>query len=59
MLPLLLLLVGAVLGNDLVSQAEQRDGYAAMGALLGLAIGFVSSQVDIHLAKPRVASSLV
>jgi sigma-E factor negative regulatory protein RseC len=40
LLPLLLSLGGAVFGNALV-QPDQRDGYAAMGALLGLAAGFV------------------
>ena len=40
MLPLLLSLAGALFGNALVQQDGQRDGYAAVGALLGLALGF-------------------
>ncbi len=40
MLPLLLSLAGALFGNALVLQDGQRDGYAAVGALLGLALGF-------------------
>jgi len=40
-LPLLLLVVGAALGNIWAVQPEQRDGYAAVGALCGLAAGFV------------------
>ena len=59
MLPLLLLLVGAVIGNTLVLQAEQRDGFAAMGALLGLAIGFslarwISSRQGKGRFQPRI-----
>lgn len=54
MLPLLLLLVGAVLGNTLVSQAEQRDGYAAIGALLGLAIGFsLARWISVRQTRSR------
>ena len=53
MLPLLLLLVGAVLGNTLALQ-EQRDGYAAMGALLGLAIGFTLARwISVRQARSR------
>jgi sigma-E factor negative regulatory protein RseC len=40
LLPLILLLVGAMLGNIWASQIGQRDGYAAVGALLGLSVGF-------------------
>lgn len=40
MLPLLLSLGGAVVGNSLALQTGQRDGDAAIGALLGLTIGF-------------------
>ena len=40
MLPLLLSLGGAVFGDTLALQVGQRDGYAAVGALLGLALGF-------------------
>jgi len=41
LLPLLLLVMGAMLGNIWAEQSEQRDGYAAAGALFGLAVGFV------------------
>lgn len=40
LLPLLLLLLGAMLGNLLAGQPEQRDIYAAAGALSGLMAGF-------------------
>jgi len=41
MLPLLLMLAGAMSGNFLAARPEQNDGYAAAGALLGLCAGFV------------------
>ncbi|MCR4298929.1 MAG: SoxR reducing system RseC family protein, partial [Gallionella sp.] len=41
LLPLLLLLTGATLGSLLAAQVEQRDVYAAIGALSGLVSGFV------------------
>lgn len=41
LLPLLLLLTGATLGSLLAAQPEQRDIYAAIGALSGLAAGFI------------------
>jgi len=41
LLPLLLLLGGAMLGNLWAAQGGQRDAYAAAGALLGLVVGFV------------------
>ncbi len=41
LLPLLLLATGAMLGNFWAIQAGQRDVYAAVGALSGLAAGFV------------------
>ena len=40
-LPLLLLVMGAMLGSMGAESAGQRDGYAAIGAVLGLAGGFV------------------
>lgn len=40
LLPLILLLLGAMFGNIWAAQTEQRDGYAAAGALLGLVVGF-------------------
>jgi sigma-E factor negative regulatory protein RseC len=41
LLPLLLLVIGAMLGNQWAVQAGQRDAYAAVGALSGLVVGFV------------------
>lgn len=43
LLPLALLVTGAMLGNNCAVQAEQRDGYAAAGAVIGLIGGFVLS----------------
>ncbi|NOU01087.1 MAG: SoxR reducing system RseC family protein [Gallionella sp.] len=40
-LPLLLMLVGALLGSVWANDAEQQDGYAVIGAILGLLAGFV------------------
>jgi sigma-E factor negative regulatory protein RseC len=43
LLPLLLLVIGAMLGSAWVGQPTgQHDGYAAAGALLGLAAGFIA-----------------
>ena len=41
MLPLLLLVIGAMLGNYLAVQVGQRDAYSAAGAFSGLVVGFV------------------
>jgi sigma-E factor negative regulatory protein RseC len=60
LLPLILLLMGAVIGNSLAVQAEQRDSYSAVCALLGLVAGFViakwisSRQVRNH-SQPYIA----
>lgn len=48
LLPLVLMFAGAALGGGWIA-GEQRDGYAALGALSGLLIGFL-------LAK-RISSS--
>ena len=63
LLPLLLLVIGAMLGSAWVGQsAGQHDGYAAAGALLGLAAGFVAvkwislRQAGNHL-QPYIARS--
>jgi len=54
LLPLLLMLAGAMIGNVWAAQAEQRDGYAAVGALLGLGIGFVFAKwISLHQAEGR------
>lgn len=39
--PLLLLFVGAVAGSSLAATAEVRDYYSVIGAVIGLAAGFV------------------
>lgn len=44
LLPLLSLAAGATLGNVAAEQVEQRDGYAAAGALIGLVCGFILSR---------------
>ena len=44
LLPLALLVAGAMLGNLSAAQAEQRDGFAAAGAVIGLIGGFVLSR---------------
>lgn len=41
LMPLALLVMGATLGSIWAVQPGQRDGYAALGALFGLAAGFV------------------
>lgn len=41
LLPLLLLVIGAMLGSAWAGQPEQGDGYASAGALIGLAAGFI------------------
>ena len=50
--PLLLLVVGGVIGSTLPSEISQRDGYAAAGSLIGLIGGFVLSKW-IVLRQPR------
>lgn len=44
LLPLALLAAGAAIGNVAAPQIEQRDGYAAAGAFVGLACGFILSK---------------
>lgn len=44
LMPLVLLFVCAALAGSLAVQAEQRDGYAALGALFGLVVGFVMAR---------------
>ena len=44
LLPLLLLIVGAMIGNNWVEPLEQCDGYSATGALLGLVVGFITAK---------------
>lgn len=52
LLPLVLLLAGALLGGLWGGLPTQHDGYAAIGALFGLVIGFVSAkQISLRQAK--------
>ncbi|MDX8384900.1 MAG: SoxR reducing system RseC family protein [Gallionella sp.] len=44
-LPLLLLIVGAFLGDTFA--VEQRDGYAAVGAAIGLGAGFIMIKLTL------------
>lgn len=44
LLPLALLVAGAMLGSLCAAQAGQRDGYAAAGAAIGLVGGFALSR---------------
>lgn len=44
LLPLGLLLVGGFLGASMASTAAGRDGYAALGVLLGLVAGFAGAR---------------
>jgi sigma-E factor negative regulatory protein RseC len=54
LLPLMLLFVGAMLGNIWAGQIGQRDGYVAVGALLGLAVGFVFAKwISLRQARRR------
>lgn len=45
MLPLALLLAGGLLGSNWAAADSQRDGYAAIGAVFGLAAGFVLARL--------------
>lgn len=52
LLPLLLLLVGAALGSALAVESTQQDGYAVVGALIGLAAGLVvAKQISLRQTK--------
>jgi sigma-E factor negative regulatory protein RseC len=54
LLPLLLLAIGAALGNQWAVQAGQHDAYAAVGALSGLAAGFVFAKwILLRQARSR------
>lgn len=44
MLPLLLLLVGAVIGAGLINDDQSKDLYSALGGLTGLIAGFVTAR---------------
>jgi sigma-E factor negative regulatory protein RseC len=55
LLPLLLLVMGAMLGNAWVGQSSgQQDGYAIAGALSGLAAGFIAVRlISLRQARNR------
>ena len=60
LLPLLLLVTGAMLGNAWAEQPGLRDGYAAAGAMVGLVAGFViakwiSVRQNRNHARPYIA----
>lgn len=44
LLPLALLLAGAMLGGASAASPEQRDAYAGVGAALGLLLGFAAAK---------------
>lgn len=44
-LPLALLMAGGFMGASMATSAASRDGYAALGALLGLVVGFVGTRL--------------
>jgi sigma-E factor negative regulatory protein RseC len=55
LLPLLLLVIGAMLGNAWAGQpAGQHDGYATAGALSGLVVGFIAAK---WISSARIRSS--
>jgi sigma-E factor negative regulatory protein RseC len=54
LLPLVLLLMGAMFGNVLAGQSMQSDGYAAAGALFGLAFGFaIAKWISLRQIRSR------
>jgi sigma-E factor negative regulatory protein RseC len=54
LLPLLLLATGAMLGSAWVGQSPEQDGYAAAGAVSGLAAGFIIAKwVSLRVARTR------
>jgi len=59
-MPLVLLLMGAALGEMFASnQLEQRDSYAAIGAILGILLGFVLnkflSRLSVSSFRPHIS----
>ncbi len=60
MLPLMLLLGGALLGASLGGTDAARDGYAVLGALLGLLAGFAASRaIAAGVKQQAVVQSVV
>jgi sigma-E factor negative regulatory protein RseC len=60
LLPMVLLFAGAALANGWATDAAQRDGYAAIGALSGLVAGFVLAKaLSGRLRQPPYIARLV
>jgi sigma-E factor negative regulatory protein RseC len=65
MLPLLLLFVGAVAGGALADTADVSESYSVMGAVIGLAVGFlglkaISARAGLgKLFQPVILSRVV
>lgn len=63
LMPLLLLLLGGSLGSHWAGDAGSRDGYAVIGAMLGLVAGFVLARLftlgqrALSSAQPVIARS--
>src|SRR5512138_1572482 len=63
-LPLLLLLAGGALGGQLAREAAAADGYAALGGVLGLVLGFLlarwlaARQLGTAVARPVIVSCM-
>lgn len=54
LLPLLLLFAGALLAQQFALLDDQRDGYGAVGALLGLVTGFVLAKwISLQRSRRR------
>jgi len=54
LLPLLLVVIGAMMGSSWAAQPDQRDGYAAVGALLGLIAGFIFARwISLRQARQQ------
>lgn len=59
-LPLLMLIIAASIGSAIGESGGHSDGYAGIGAVAGLASGYilarlVSSRKSLELAKPYIA----
>ncbi len=60
LLPLLLLLGGGLMGASLAGETASRDGYALMGAMVGLVSGFVWGRFSSTSDKPQaVVQSII
>lgn len=57
-LPMLLLLVGAIVGVAWASEAASRDAYAVAGAVIGLLVGFMLARLSPGIGLP-VASAVI